>query len=213
MKCKRLTIFSGLLLSLFFSFSLSSDTFAIDDISVIIDSSSSFNRGDPVFPDCDSSCFSQYSYFKVDVLSSVLYSSSDIRFILVTPGYSNKQIFLPSFTSSYVALSSDISNILFYSISVTSEFSYRLSLSDSLPGSSCPEPEVPTGNLDIIENGQYDVTNYATATVNVPQESSETPYDNKFDQIIQAIYVCAGTMLVIYFFYCIYRMIIKGVKQ
>lgn len=40
----------------------------------------------------------------------------------------------------------------------------------------------------------------------------ENPYDQKLDAIKIAIYVVAGTMLVIYFFYCIYRMIIKGGK-
>ena len=38
----------------------------------------------------------------------------------------------------------------------------------------------------------------------------ENPYDDKFDKIITAIYVCAATILVVYFFYCIYRMIIKS---
>lgn len=40
----------------------------------------------------------------------------------------------------------------------------------------------------------------------------ENPYDDKLDAIKVAIYVVAGTILVIYFFYCIYRMIIKGGK-
>ena len=41
----------------------------------------------------------------------------------------------------------------------------------------------------------------------------ENPYDNKFDAVVQAIYVVAGTMLVIYFFFCIYRIIIKAGKK
>lgn len=42
----------------------------------------------------------------------------------------------------------------------------------------------------------------------------ENPYDDKLDNIVNAIYICAATLLVIYFFYCIYRIIIKnsGVK-
>ena len=38
----------------------------------------------------------------------------------------------------------------------------------------------------------------------------ENPYDDKFDKIITAIYTCGAILLVIYFFYCIYRMIIKS---
>lgn len=38
----------------------------------------------------------------------------------------------------------------------------------------------------------------------------ENPYDDKFDKIIVAIYTCGAILLVIYFFYCIYRMIIKS---
>lgn len=37
----------------------------------------------------------------------------------------------------------------------------------------------------------------------------DNPYDDKLDKIITAIYVVPATMLVVYFFYCIYRIIIK----
>lgn len=38
----------------------------------------------------------------------------------------------------------------------------------------------------------------------------ENPYDTKLDNITMAIYTCAAIFLVLYFFYCIYRMIIKN---
>lgn len=38
----------------------------------------------------------------------------------------------------------------------------------------------------------------------------DNPYDEKFDNITKAIYICGAILLVIYFFYCIYRLIIHG---
>lgn len=43
-------------------------------------------------------------------------------------------------------------------------------------------------------------------------ELPENPYDNKLDEIKYAIYAIGGVMLVIYFFYAIYKMIIGGSK-
>lgn len=58
-------------------------------------------------------------------------------------------------------------------------------LTDSYPSASCPAcptcPEIP-----------------------------ENPYDPKFDEIKQAILIIPATALVIYFFFCIYRMLLKG---
>ena len=41
-------------------------------------------------------------------------------------------------------------------------------------------------------------------------EIPDNPYDNKFDEIKQAILIIPATALVIYFFFCIYRMLLKG---
>lgn len=63
-----------------------------------------------------------------------------------------------------------------------------LSVSDSFPTSDCP----------VCEECQ------------VCPAIPENPYDDKFDKIIVAIYTCGAILLIIYFFYCIYGMIIKS---
>lgn len=68
----------------------------------------------------------------------------------------------------------------------------------------------PSGNLDITSNGTYDVTNYATATVDVPAQVIQGDYHDDLVNINQSIIVCGAILLVLYFFYCIYRLIIKN---
>ena len=69
----------------------------------------------------------------------------------------------------------------------------------------------PSGSLSITENGTYDVTNYAEALVNVPNTETiiQGDYHDDLVSINNSIMVCAGVCLVLYFFYCIYRMFIK----
>lgn len=237
MKCRRSIIFFGLLLSLFFSFSLSSDTFAESSVQSI-DLTSCFV---PISGDDSHYQYGSWDDESLFELCSPTFTGDIAAVEIVLDAPSDFVVSGPFVRASFmVAINSNGQDIQFF---IPNNFSRNLFVYDgitqvgidmgmfildgnyfnsapnsfilniyygSYPDSSCPES--PTANLDITENGQYDVTNYATATVNVPQESSETPYDNKLDQIIQAIYVCAGTMLVIYFFYCFYRMIIKGVK-
>ena len=40
-------------------------------------------------------------------------------------------------------------------------------------------------------------------------EIPENPYDDKFDNITRAIYCCGAVLIMLYFFFCIYKIIVK----
>lgn len=85
-----------------------------------------------------------------------------------------------------------------------SGWSVIVTLTDTFPSGSSS-----SGSLSITENGTYDVTDYAEAVVDVQNEIIYGDYHQDLINIVHAIYVCGAILLVLYFFYCIYRMIIK----
>lgn len=80
---------------------------------------------------------------------------------------------------------------------------FSIVISDSLSSGITPE-----GSLEITENGTYDVTSYSEAVVDVSAPPST--YHDDLANINHSITVCAAVVLVLYFFYCIYRLIIKN---
>lgn len=75
----------------------------------------------------------------------------------------------------------------------------------------CDCPESPSGSINITENGTYDVTNYSEAIVDIPPIYGD--YHNDLISINNSILICGAILLVLYFFYCIYRMIIKPLRS
>lgn len=156
---------------------------------------------------CSSDC-SDYSFLLVNFdfppSSSYTYysqvyinGSSILRFnFLPNQFYNINQDFyipIPSSASS-VSISSPNSN--------SGSLTYELltSLSSGI---------TPSGSITLTQNGTYDVTNYAEAVVDVPPLVEPGDYHDDLISIQQAIYVCGAILLVLYFFYCIYRIIIK----
>ena len=192
---------------LFGLFITTGDTFAVSDISATFTSSSAYS---PVFPDCDSTCLSQYSYFIISSttnnLSNIIFdigSNKTLNVIFPYYGGSNN-------TSSFVIIQDF--NYSTFNFRYTQNFSVPITL--TLSETSSYGAVLPSGNIDIIDNGQYDVTNYATATVNVSPEVIQGDYHDDLVSINNSIIICAAVCLVLYFFYCIYRLIIRnsGVK-
>lgn len=87
------------------------------------------------------------------------------------------------------------------------EFSaFNVIITDDAPFSS------PSGSLSITENGTFDVTNYAEAVVDVPSSGGSNYHQDLVD-LKQAIYTGVAVLLVIYFFWMIYRIIIINTRR
>lgn len=57
---------------------------------------------------------------------------------------------------------------------------------DSATPTPTPTPTEPAGNITITANGTYNVSNYATATINVPQENVTIENTNMFSWLMSA---------------------------
>lgn len=162
------------------------------EISQTYTANTSVSRNDPVFSNCnDYNCLSQFKYLKIESTGrqSVSLQMYDIQ------GFWSFSLPL-TLTYSIFGLNDfnpSGNSMIRFNSNITFSYDFTFTLSDSICP-VCPDPEPAPDPPDCPE---------------VP----ENPYDDKFDNITQAIYVATATLLVIYFFYCIYRMIIKGVKQ
>lgn len=194
MKCRHFFSFALVaFLSFFFgSFITTNNTFALND--VVYTSS----YGEPQFYICggDSSVVcSDYSYIIFEPVGSSGYQAMS---------FLGTNIRIPAFTSSIISIPSSLTSLSFQA--GTNLTSITITLTNSLPSSSSP----PSGDLSITSNGTYDVSSYATATVDVPAEVIQGDYHDDLVNIQNSIITCGAILLVLYFFYCIYRLIIKN---
>lgn len=191
MSCrKNLIIGFGIFLPVFVSVLLSSSCYAIEDFSVTLFSSSSNSIG--VCHNTNPSS-SQSGHACTDFSYIVFTTESDFSNLGNSPYISfdsNNRIQLNAISDIVVYSVPPNVNLSFFTNNpntLPSGWSVTITLTDTFPGSSCSCPEVPECPA-------------------IP----ENPYDEKLDNITMAIYCCGGILLVLYFFYCIYRIIIKS---
>ena len=140
----------------------------------------------------------QFQYFDFTFYSDDTCSSPSNRRLIGTRNSTDYIVSLSGLVpSSCLSLSS-------VSINSPTSSGY-FTLSESLPGVT-----TPSGSISISQNGTYDVTSYSEAVVNVENEVIYGDYHDDLVSINNTIMIGCAIPLVIYFFYCIYRMLLKG---
>ena len=192
--------------------------------------------GQNLFANCDTSSLTQsgrwYYRFKLTNSPNFISYKNDSKVCfsyLSNAGCSSSQSITDSVQVLAVA-NYRLANFIYYfqdfsdsyrmqymsSYNVTGTFSgtlnYQYIISDEEPfsQSDCPVcPASPSGELAITSNGEYDVTSYASVDVDVPETVVQGDYHDDLQALKQAVITCGAVLLVIYFFYCIYRMFFR----
>lgn len=209
MTCRPAIITSFLLAVFFSSLCISSSVSAVSDYSYTIDSSNYdtaitlCNSFDSTPRSCDDY---KYIVFSLDSNVSDLGNFRGwINYYFEGPystifAYANQpRFYLSGMDYAVLSYPNGFKVFRFRSINYRDEladpnFSLTITFTENDPAGEsdcpvCPEPEDPEPCPVVPDN----------------------PYDDKLDNITLAIYTCGAVILVIYFFYCIYRMIIKTV--
>ena len=199
-----------LLCSLLFSCLFVTDSFALSDLTYTFD----FSVPEPILL-CDiSTPCSSYKYLVVE--RNFDYSQTGSSIGLTAQRSTSQQLFNYNLNFYFPYFVIDISQYsslpnfgrLVFGSSVNGSISsgtYSLTLTDKTPTFSSS-----SGSLSITENGTYDVLNYAEAVVDVPPDIIQGDYHDDLVSINSSILVCGAILLVLYFFYSIYRLIIKN---
>lgn len=177
-------------------------------LSSILSSSSSY----PDFP-CDLSSLDSSSHFYVYSFGFLAIRSSSTS--------SNVNFCLSASTSCNIRYSTDYSLSAYLQTSNTSGIQVQGKIIPAFSSSSLSQVlplYLTTSSTSSSYSVSYSlsliISEFSNSSSSEPcptcPEVPDNPYDPKFDEIKQAILIIPATALVIYFFFCIYRMLLKG---
>lgn len=179
---KKLIIGSGIFLPVLLSLLFVSPSYAIDDYSETV-----YQPSGLILQNCYDSCIKQYKYLIVTNDFNINNYFIAFKANFSNNGYSSYKSFYFSSVSTYNVIDISYIDSAFFTDGSFPPINVTFTLTNTL-GESCSEPEEPE------------------PCPVVP----DTPYGDQLNNITMAIYTCGGILLVLYFFYCIYRIIIKN---
>lgn len=198
---KKILRIIAIILPCFLAVFISNNVFAVSDVTYTITSESSspinlcgFDTG----LDCQ-----DYPYIFID--SDIYYQNAFGKTITFDIGYSSGSVDsqISLFTDSFrFSINSDMIRIRVYRPG-TSTLPVGNTITITLGTGGAP-----SGSITLTENGTYDVTSYAEAVVDVPATIVPGDYHDDLISIRNVIIIGASVILVLYFFYCIYGIII-----
>lgn len=169
------------------------------------------NNSDSSLPNCSDFHYVLISISNVSSSNSAYFPSVTISLRSSVPNYGSNNSLSCTSVQSYCFFSFDFTNLRINAVSSTSaqylsSSDISITLLDHIPFGS-----VPSGSLSISQNGTFDVSQYSEVVVDVPgQVVVPGDYHDDLQSIHRSILLCGGVLLVIYFFYSIYRLIIKS---
>lgn len=220
---KIYSIFAFLFFSFFFAFGISQDSYATSITCNI--------------PNFTSSSTSKYSKVVLSDICDISSLSSDTDYLLNLTGSVSTSAFTLNSGTAYAHYSISVNNINFLSYDYNFNFPfpvfaerYYVSSSRNQPAYSANIDSTIVLNSSLISNfffltyqgvtPSFTFSDFVLTISDVGSGSEpepcpvcpvipDNPYDNKFDAITKAIYTCGAVLIMLYFFFCIYKIIVK----